>query len=79
MAISKLSQKYQITIPSEIRKKLGLKKGSRVLIKIRKKKEAVIKPVEISLTEKYKGMGKEVWKRLGGAEKYLKKERSLWE
>ena len=79
MPISKLSQKYQITIPSEIRQHLGLKRGSRVSIRLKRKAEAVISPITTSLIEKYKGMGKEVWRALGGADKYLNKERNSWE
>lgn len=32
-----------------------------------------------SLTEKYKGLGKKVWKKLGEADEYLKTERETWE
>lgn len=78
MATSKLSKKYQITIPKKVREKLGLKKGSKVSIKEKGSGRAVLEPVD-SLTEKYKGLGKETWKKLGGADKYLSQERSLWD
>ncbi|MBL7156147.1 MAG: AbrB/MazE/SpoVT family DNA-binding domain-containing protein [Candidatus Pacebacteria bacterium] len=78
MSISKLSQKYQITVPSIIRKELGLRKGSRISIQMKGKKEAVIKVTEVSLVKKYKGIGKNIWEKLGGAESYLNKERNSW-
>ena len=77
MPISKLSKKYQITVPKKIREKLGLKKGSKVSIKQKGKNKAVLEPTE-SLVEKYKGLGKDTWKKLGGADQYLKQERTSW-
>lgn len=77
MPTSKLSKKYQITVPKEIREKLGLKKGSKVSIKKKGENKAVLEPTE-SLVEKYKGLGKDTWKKLGGTEQYLKQERNSW-
>ena len=31
-----------------------------------------------SLTEKYRGLGKRVWEKLGEADEYLKTERETW-
>lgn len=31
-----------------------------------------------SLVEKYKGLGKKIWKRLRGADYYLQRERNTW-
>lgn len=78
MATSKLSKKYQITIPKKVREKLGLKKGSKVSIKEKGGGQAVLEPVD-SLTEKYKGLGKEAWNKLGGADNYLNQERISWD
>lgn len=77
MPTSKLSKKYQITVPKKIREKLGLKKGSKVSIRKKEGDKAVLEPAD-SLVEKYKGLGKKVWKKLGGADNYLKEERSSW-
>lgn len=77
MATSKLSKKYQITVPKEVRKKLNLKKGSKVSIKGKGPDKAVLEPVD-NLVERYKGLGKKVWEKLGGADNYLKQERDSW-
>ena len=33
----------------------------------------------VSLAEYYRGYAKETWKKLGGGERYLKKERASWD
>jgi len=78
MPTSKLSKKYQITVPKKIREKLGLKKGSKVSIRKEGKDRAILEPVD-SLVEKYKGLGKRAWKKLGGADQYLNQERNSWD
>lgn len=35
-------------------------------------------PRSVSLTKYYRGSGRQAWKKLGGGEKYLRKERELW-
>lgn len=71
MPTSKLSRKYQITVPKEVREKLGLEKGSKVIIRGEGDDKAVLEPVD-SLVEKYEGLGKKVWEKLGGADEILK-------
>lgn len=46
--ITKITKGQQITIPSELRKKLNLKEGSKVEM-IVKRKEIIIKPIEEDL------------------------------
>lgn len=77
MPIGKLSKKYQITVPKEVREKLSLEKGSKVSIRGEGDDKAVLEPVD-SLVEKYKGLGKEAWKELGGTDEYLNRERDSW-
>jgi hypothetical protein len=38
----------------------------------------IMRPIPQSYTEYMAGLGKNVWKKLGGGEKYLKKERKSW-
>lgn len=40
-----ITQKGQATIPAVIRKKLGLKEGSKIIFEMKNKKEASFKPV----------------------------------
>lgn len=75
--VSKLTKKFQITIPSEIRKVLNLRVGDKVTLEIEEGK-AVIKPIAGSYTKFMQGLGAKAWKKLGGAERYLREERKSW-
>lgn len=79
MAVAKLSSKNQIVIPKEIRQALKLKQGSKVYIysSVRDKKIVVDKAVEDPLEEMI-GLGADIWKSLGGGDKYIREERASW-
>ncbi len=79
MAQAKLSKKYQIVIPKEVRKKMGLGAGAQVAIYPVDEHHAVIAKSPTSYADALQGLGKEVWQALGGAEKYIKEERTSWE
>lgn len=75
-----LSSKNQITLPKIILKELGIQSGAKLLVRIKPSHSGiVIEPRPVSLTKYYRGSGKCAWKKLGGGEKYLRKERKLWE
>ena len=78
MITAKLSQKNQIVIPKNVRTDLGLKAGSRIVITPLDSEYALIMKQPADVAGSMKGQGKDIWKKLGGTESYLKKERSSW-
>jgi AbrB family looped-hinge helix DNA binding protein len=55
MKMATLSEKGQIVVPSKIRRKLGLKRGSRVVI-IEEPNGFCVRPVERPYFEQYAGL-----------------------
>ena len=78
MSRTTISSKNQITIPKRALNELGLKAGSTLIVRPYEHK-ILLEPRPKSLTKYYKGLGKKSWKKLGGGEKYLKRERGSWE
>ena len=78
MAVAKLTNKFQITIPAEIRRRLNLSAGDSVVIEL-EGEQAVIRPIHGGHTARMRGLGKSVWRRLGGGENWLEQERQAWE
>ena len=77
MSQTTISSKNQITLPKSILSELGLKAGSKLMIKP-KDHQIILEPRMKSMTQYYKGLGKSAWKKIGGGEKHLKKERASW-
>lgn len=79
MPLTKVSHKFQVVIPKDIRELLGISKGD-VLHVYEKDDEIVMKKTEnktrLSLKD-LKGLGKEIWKDID-VEDYIKKERESW-
>ena len=79
MPLTKVSHKFQVVIPKDIRELLGISKGD-VLQVYEKDNEIVMKKTEnktrLSLKD-LKGLGKEIWKDID-VEDYIKKERESW-
>jgi AbrB family looped-hinge helix DNA binding protein len=75
MSITKISSKGQITIPKNIRDKLKLEPGDKVLMEVTEH-VAIIRPLK-KPSESMKGIGKETKSRLGNisAIELLKKMR----
>ena len=72
----KVSSKYQIVIPLEVRKKINLKSGDRLIIKANNEK--IIIYLQPKNYAKYSlGLGKEIWKGIDATE-YVRKERETW-
>jgi hypothetical protein len=57
---------------------LKVKPGDTVYLDVSAEK-ILVHPTSKSLTEYMSGLGKEVWQRLGGAKKYIQKERASWD
>lgn len=75
---SRLTRKCQVTVPREIRRALRLKAGNLVHFSIEGGR-AVLRPFSQSYAETLKGLGREAWRSLGGADRFLRKERGSWE
>ncbi|HKM81825.1 MAG TPA: AbrB/MazE/SpoVT family DNA-binding domain-containing protein [Candidatus Acidoferrum sp.] len=73
MAEATLSSKYQITIPREMRRALGLKAGDKLLVVVLENSMIVLKKPK-SFADAVKGIGKGLYPA-----DYLKKERQSWE
>ena len=72
----KVSSKYQIVIPREVRKKINLKSGDRLIIKADNEK-IIIYPQLKSYAKYTLGLGKEIWQGIDATE-YVRKERETW-
>lgn len=79
MTSTKLSSKYQIVVPKEVRAKLKLKAGMMVGVYALDADRAVITKRPVDPVAALEGLGAEVWQALGGGEKYLKQERASWD
>lgn len=77
--VTTLSMKYQIVIPKNVREQMGLKKGVKVYVRPIDRDHAMIVKESIDPVEELRGLGKEVWDALGGADAYLKRERESWD
>lgn len=75
---SRLTRKCQVTVPKEIRRALHLKAGDVVHFSVEGGK-AVLRPSPESHSRALKGLGKDAWRSLGGADRYLHDERDSWE
>lgn len=72
----KVSSKYQIVVPREVREKLNLKVGDKLIIKANNEK-IVIYPQPKSYAKYALGLGKEIWQDIE-ATIYVRKERETW-
>jgi len=77
IATAKLTEKFQITIPTAVRQKLGLKAGDAVFLAL-EEGQVVLRGVQGGWTEASRGLGAEMWKQVGGAEA-IQRERDSWE
>jgi len=78
LATAKLTEKFQITIPTEVRKRLGLKAGDLAYLAL-EGGQVVLRACPGSWTESSRGLGAEVWRSEGGAEAAIERERESWE
>ncbi len=78
VAQAKLTRKHQITIPSEIRRKLSLKAGDVVVLAL-EDGQAILRGLPGSWTESYCGLGAELWRQEGGGWQAIEREREAWD
>ena len=74
---SRLTSKCQVTVPKEVRKALRLSPGNLVHFAIEGGK-AILRPAPESHARALRGLGREAWGRLGGADRFLQRERDSW-
>lgn len=75
---SRLTRKCQVTVPKGIRRALQLRAGDTVHFSIEEGK-AVLRPMPESHARVLKGLGKDAWRALGGADRFLRGERESWD
>ena len=75
---TKLTAKSQITIPADVRRRLGIGPGDRVAVEIEEGR-AVLIPIKGTRTEQIAGLGSEIWKAVGGGAGWLEGERDAWD
>lgn len=79
MPLTKVSHKFQVVIPKEVRESLGISQGDKLEVyeknhELVMKKSKIKKPLSL---KDLKGLGKEIWKGVD-IEDYIKKERESW-
>jgi AbrB family looped-hinge helix DNA binding protein len=78
VSTAKLTEKYQITIPTEVRRRLGVTAGDVVYLAV-EGDQVVLRAARGGWTEASRGLGAEVWQREGGGAAAIERERSSWE
>jgi AbrB family looped-hinge helix DNA binding protein len=77
LASARLTEKFQITVPSEVRRQLGLKAGDVVYLALEDAK-VVLRSAKGGWTESSRGLGAEMWREAGGVAA-IERERESWE
>lgn len=75
----KVSPKYQIVIPKRVRRMLRLERGEEVVVTLLNDLSLRVSPSKMVKPTSMRGVGKELWQSLGGAEAYLTKLHQEWE
>lgn len=73
-----LTDKFQITIPTAIRRQLGLRAGDRVVLRLEGDR-AVLIPARGGWTAATRGLGAELWRAEGGGATAIERERDAWD
>ncbi len=77
VAKSRLTRKYQITVPTSVRKHLGLKAGDYVYLVIEDNK-VLLRPFPESWTDHFAGCAKDFYAKFGGGRAVIEEERNSW-
>jgi antitoxin PrlF len=73
----KVSNRYQIAVPAEARKKLRIQRGDHLLVDIRSG-SIVLLPEPADYSEHLRGLHREVWAGVQPDE-YVRQEREAWQ
>ena len=78
IAQAKLTQKHQITIPAEARRRLGLAAGDTVYLAL-ENGQVVLRGLHRGWAESHHGIGADLWKEDGGGQQFIEQERDAWD
>ena len=78
VASAKLTKKHQITIPSEVRRRLHLREGDVVYLAVEDDR-VVLRAAQGGWTERTRGLGADMWRKAGGGAAVIDEERGSWE
>jgi AbrB family looped-hinge helix DNA binding protein len=73
----KVSNRYQIAVPAEARKRLGIERGDRLLVEIRDG-SLLLLPEPRDYAQHLRGLHREVWEGVE-AQEYVRREREAWQ
>jgi AbrB family looped-hinge helix DNA binding protein len=76
VSTAKLTEKFQITIPAAVRRRLGIKAGDVVYL-LFESGQVVLRAALGGWTESSRGLGRELWRKEGGAAA-VDRERDSW-
>ncbi len=76
MAEVKVSKKFQVVIPKDVRKNVSLSAGDQLIVKAEEGR-IVMTPKPKSYTKHMHGLHKKIWKPVG-VERYVEEERKSW-
>lgn len=74
---AKVSSRGQVVLPKEVRQRLKVKQGDTILFIVEDDSVRIV-PKPTDYASYTRGLGKELWAKLGGGEKFLAEERSSW-
>jgi AbrB family looped-hinge helix DNA binding protein len=71
-----VSSRFQIAVPAEVRRRLGVKRGDRFLVDVRRD-HVVLMLAPRSYADKLAGLHAEVWDGVD-VDEYIRREREEW-
>ncbi len=77
VATAKLTNKFQITIPAEVRRRLRLSAGDALTLSV-EGGQVTLRALKGGWTEASRGLGAELWRQAGGVEA-IEVERRSWD
>ena len=77
VSTAKLTSKYQITLPADVRRRLRLRAGDVVYLAV-EGDQVMLRGIRGSWTEACRGLGAKLWRSEGGVAA-IEAERNAWE